>query len=955
MLLKGKFLKPLAEDLHSIPQNMRPYLGYPLVLIEAPAGYLLTQELVAVLEHETRPIIWLRLGTEDRDPAACFYSLVSAFREIEPHLGEATCQKIQQIPGPQQDWYTIYTTLANELADRIQSSSTLVIEHLHLLPATTQTLTLLVNYFIPTLPEHLQIILTSKDSLDWISSSRSTAHLEKEDLKLVPAAADKLYKALNFRLSQKGRRKADALIDGRSVALVSLARASQRIGLSWIERSLENSRSITDLFLGIVQVFLNTLTEGELASLNILAYFGCNHPDFSSVVTGQIGLFEAPWSQPLTCGWVRSYQLWIEPLKKALDSSKAFRYKTLIDAADFLSQNNSSLAGIELILDMGSIDHAVRLINKHISPLLASGHRQTITRWLGMLPDSQVLQEPWLLHARAELKSSLGEIEPAMQMFQQAGTFFLAKNDFVGACASLLAVSTISAWLNDFGKAWACADEVLTIAREANLVYQQGWAEFTLACLSLREGKNFAAVEHFDSAAHLASQIEDPDLLTCVHNLVALISAQEQQKKQTALYQHMVQKSLAAETSLDENLQYALQIPPGRAQVYAGTLDWLAVPFIFKFTVPVTSVQSDKQPDGGFKKLISWLFWPGSRPKTSSPLPLPIQPGDMVISQLPPVKLPEQLPVDFPKSSVPGFLPGLPGKAKSFSNPPITRELDIPVVRSARQPAITVAPSDSPVVDSKNESKCQFTAYMLGRFRLDLNGTPLKKIPGGRSGMLLKYLIYHHKKNIPREQLMELLWPDADPETARNRLNVALNSLRRSLRTGSSTDVIVYEDGKYYLDSSWQVWLDVDEFENHHTKEQRLEGQKNPHQTTRFLQVAANLYQGDFLEEDLYEEWTIPIRERLRLAYLDALYKLCQHYFQLEQFAACASLCQTILQWDSCREDVHCLLMRCYTAQNQLPLALRQYQLCMEALSEELGVQPSASTTSLYKQLSRNN
>jgi DNA-binding SARP family transcriptional activator len=234
-----------------------------------------------------------------------------------------------------------------------------------------------------------------------------------------------------------------------------------------------------------------------------------------------------------------------------------------------------------------------------------------------------------------------------------------------------------------------------------------------------------------------------------------------------------------------------------------------------------------------------------------------------------------------------------------------------------------------------------------------MNDAPVTKVPSGRGGMILKYLVYHHRRNLPRDQLMELLWPEAEPDMARNRLNVALSGLRRELRRFIRNEVIVFDDGKYGLDPSWTVWVDVEEFERSLEAARHSESAGNMEQGIQHLEVAANLYQGDFLAEDPYEEWTISIRERLRLAYLDALYLLGRRYFELGQYGACAALCQLILERDRCREDVHCLLMRCYAGQEQIPLALRQYQVCVEALQRELDVTPEPATTQLAERLRR--
>jgi DNA-binding SARP family transcriptional activator len=110
---------------------------------------------------------------------------------------------------------------------------------------------------------------------------------------------------------------------------------------------------------------------------------------------------------------------------------------------------------------------------------------------------------------------------------------------------------------------------------------------------------------------------------------------------------------------------------------------------------------------------------------------------------------------------------------------------------------------------------------------------------------------------------------------------------------------------------------------------------------------------GDFLAGDPYEEWPVLPRERLRVAYLDILDRLSQIHFDQGQYANCITLCQLALRRDACREDIHCLLMRCYSRQGQRHLALRQYQICVEALRTELEVDPTSETTQLYEQIRR--
>jgi DNA-binding SARP family transcriptional activator len=241
-------------------------------------------------------------------------------------------------------------------------------------------------------------------------------------------------------------------------------------------------------------------------------------------------------------------------------------------------------------------------------------------------------------------------------------------------------------------------------------------------------------------------------------------------------------------------------------------------------------------------------------------------------------------------------------------------------------------------------------AQMLGPFSIIIQESQLK-LPASRGLSLLKYLLLHHKRNTPREVLMDVFWPDANPEAARNNLNVAMYSLRQALRPVTDLEVVRFENGAYGLSANLDLWLDVEEFEHCAREGQRLEIRNQLTGAVAEYEIAINIYRGDLLADTPYDDWMAIDRERLRLAYLDTLDRLSKIYFDREQYAACIRLCQLILNRDLCREDAHCCLMRCYSRLGQVPLALRQYQICVEALRTELEVDPAPTTKQLYDQI----
>jgi DNA-binding SARP family transcriptional activator len=182
---------------------------------------------------------------------------------------------------------------------------------------------------------------------------------------------------------------------------------------------------------------------------------------------------------------------------------------------------------------------------------------------------------------------------------------------------------------------------------------------------------------------------------------------------------------------------------------------------------------------------------------------------------------------------------------------------------------------------------------------------------------------------------------------------VALHGLRQALKTVTDMSIILFEEGAYCINPELHVWVDVDEFDRHVQAGRRLEAKEQLARAAAEYEAAIELYQGDFLAGDPYEEWPVLPRERLRVAYLDVLDRLSQIYFNRDQYPNCIALCQLALTRDACREDIHCLLMRCYSRQGQRRLVLRQYQACVEALRTELDVAPAPTTTQLYERIRR--
>jgi DNA-binding SARP family transcriptional activator len=256
------------------------------------------------------------------------------------------------------------------------------------------------------------------------------------------------------------------------------------------------------------------------------------------------------------------------------------------------------------------------------------------------------------------------------------------------------------------------------------------------------------------------------------------------------------------------------------------------------------------------------------------------------------------------------------------------------------QPGPTIARAATPVLPKNG-----LNIRCFGRFEVERDGKPITDWHRAKARSLLKFLVAHGRP-VPRDVLVELLWPQSDVQPARNSLRVTLHALRQALgsvNAGNSfaADVVAMIGGNYLLNPDVVVWIDVDEFELQFEAGVRLERQHRLAESIQAFEQAESLYRDDFLVEDLYEDWAVARRERLKDQYLLLVTRLADYCLKQGDFFGCIVRCHKILQKDACREDAYVRLMRCYVALGQTSQALHWFEICAQTLRKELDVGPS--------------
>jgi DNA-binding SARP family transcriptional activator len=315
-------------------------------------------------------------------------------------------------------------------------------------------------------------------------------------------------------------------------------------------------------------------------------------------------------------------------------------------------------------------------------------------------------------------------------------------------------------------------------------------------------------------------------------------------------------------------------------------------------------------------------------------------------------------PPDIPEpltEKVEQLVPPLPAAVDTAMGDAIAEpeQPDLPLPFSLPTPSVTPPRSTQSVVPSPALApSLSLLVYSLGPFRVYQDDCPVTDWPSSKGKSIFKYLVIHRQRPVSKEVLMELFWPGSQPDAARNNLNVAIYGLRQALREGRpSFSHVLFEDDCYLLNPILEMWVDVEEFEKRCNSGRDLEQQGLVAKAMCEYRAAEALYQGEFLEEDRYEDWVVPLRHSLQTGFLGILDRLSRYDLDRKDYASCVAVCRKMLTVDACSEGAHRRLMRCYSRQGQPYLGLRQYHLCAEALKEELEVVPGPATTELYERI----
>lgn len=241
---------------------------------------------------------------------------------------------------------------------------------------------------------------------------------------------------------------------------------------------------------------------------------------------------------------------------------------------------------------------------------------------------------------------------------------------------------------------------------------------------------------------------------------------------------------------------------------------------------------------------------------------------------------------------------------------------------------------------------------LFGRLSVDDDQQSLKEFESRKAQELFAYLLLNHSRAHSREVLATLFWGDSPTAQTRKSLRHALWVLQRWLerRQLGADPLLSVEPEWVRLNLSAAVWVDALALQEAIAAAERYADPILPSQVVTVISEATESYGGDLLQ-GCYQEWCILERERLQSLYIQLLDRLMAHCSATGMFERGLSYGERILRSDRARERTYREMMRLTYNGGDRSGALRLYERCVAALSEELGVLPSTATRQLCAQI----
>ncbi|MDO8986637.1 MAG: BTAD domain-containing putative transcriptional regulator [Coriobacteriia bacterium] len=223
-----------------------------------------------------------------------------------------------------------------------------------------------------------------------------------------------------------------------------------------------------------------------------------------------------------------------------------------------------------------------------------------------------------------------------------------------------------------------------------------------------------------------------------------------------------------------------------------------------------------------------------------------------------------------------------------------------------------------------------------------------------KARLLFALMVLERGRDLPREQVCDQLWPNLDADRAKNNFYVIWSIMKCALLPGGTKGApLPYADntgGLCRIDVE-RVDSDVEQFSRTISSARAAENAGELTAAVGFYRSAMDIYRGELLPGDIYDDCFALARDRYRLEFCDAMRRAVSCAERIADPAEALDFARRGLDADPLSEDLYQAVMRSHIDAGQRSAAIETYFVCRQKLCDDLGLDPSSETMKLYEHI----
>lgn len=242
---------------------------------------------------------------------------------------------------------------------------------------------------------------------------------------------------------------------------------------------------------------------------------------------------------------------------------------------------------------------------------------------------------------------------------------------------------------------------------------------------------------------------------------------------------------------------------------------------------------------------------------------------------------------------------------------------------------------------SSEKPKAKFMIKCLGGFQAGWEGMDPIKWRADKTKEIFTFLLHHRNRDISKEELLDQLWPEDDPEKAIRQLYNGIYYIRKAMEEYGVGRELITIDKDYHMRLG-PVDLDTDMLYEY--------GRKKTEFSCEELEAMAERYSGSYLQGEYYP-WADFEREYLERLYVKCILALAEALIKKRHWERAEAYLLKAYQCSPFEEEISEHLVELYLESGNRNKAIRHYNGYAVLIEKELGIKPDARLKNMLREV----